>query len=412
MTAANPTLTSRIARTALHRRLASALEDGALELAEGSKRIRFGAPDADLEAHVQVNDPRFYTAVALRGSVGAAEAYMDGHWTSDAVENVIRVLARNSAMRRLDRGAARLIKPALKMVHAMRRNTRDRARRNIAAHYDLGNEFFELFLDRTMTYSCAVFERDGMTLEEAQTAKYDRLARKLGLHAADRVLEIGGGWGGFAIHAARNYGCHVTSATISREQYDLSRKRVAQAGLEDSIEIVFCDYRDLEGRFDKLVSIEMIEAVGAEHLDTFFRVCSERLAPNGLMALQAILVPDQDWEASVRNVDFIKRYIFPGGQLVSLRAIGDAIAGSTDLRITHLEDITPFYAETLLRWRDSMRENLDEMRALGLDEEFLRMWEYYLSYCAGGFAERAILADQIVFSKAGSRQAPLMGSLQ
>jgi cyclopropane-fatty-acyl-phospholipid synthase len=225
------------------------------------------------------------------------------------------------------------------------------------------------------------------------------------------VLEIGSGWGGFAIHAARHHGCHVTSATISREQHELARKRVAEAGLEERVEIVFSDYRDLEGSFDKLVSIEMIEAVGAEHLDSFFRVCSERLRPDGVMGLQAILVPDQDWKNSIRSVDFIQRYIFPGGQLVSVGAIARCLASQTDLRFHHLEDITPHYAQTLLRWRDSMRENLDEMRSLGLDDTFLRMWEYYLCYCAGGFTERAIQVAQIVLAKAGARPPAVLDSL-
>lgn len=401
---------TRLARRALDRRL-SCLEDACLVIDEAGDRRVFGPPDAELCATLEVHDPRFYAAIARRGGIGAAEAWMDGHWTSDDLTAVIRVLARNAGLDKLDRGAARLVRPGLKLVHSLRRNHRRGARRNIAAHYDLGNEFFALFLDPTLTYSCGVFERDDMTLEEAQVAKYERLCRKLQLRPGDRVLEIGSGWGGFAIHAARNHGCHVTSATISRRQHELARKRVAETGLEDRVEILLSDYRDLDGTFDKLVSIEMIEAVGARHLDTFFRVCSERLRPDGVMGLQAILVPDQDWKSSIRNVDFIKRYIFPGGQLVSLGAIGRCLASQTDLRFHHLEDITPHYARTLLRWRDSMRENLDQMRNLGLDDAFLRMWEYYLCYCAGGFSERAIQAAQVVLAKAGARPPAVLGSL-
>jgi cyclopropane-fatty-acyl-phospholipid synthase len=401
---------ARLARRALEHRL-SALRDACLVLEDGGERRTFGPPDSELCASVQVRDPRFYGAIARRGGIGAAEAWMDGFWTSDDLTAVIRVLARNAGMGKLDRGAARLVRPGLKLLHGLRRNHRRGARRNIAAHYDLGNEFFELFLDPSLTYSCAVFERDDMTLEEAQRAKYERLCRKLRLGPGDRVLEIGSGWGGFAIHAARHHGCHVTSATISREQHELARKRVAEAGLEERVDIVFRDYRDLEGSFDKLVSIEMIEAVGAKHLDSFFRVCSERLRPDGMMGLQAILVPDQDWKNSVRNVDFIKRYIFPGGQLPSLGAITRSLAERTDLYFHHVEDITPHYARTLLRWRDAMRQNLDAMRGLGLDDTFLRMWEYYLCYCAGGFSERAIHVAQIVLAKAGARPPAVLGSL-
>jgi cyclopropane-fatty-acyl-phospholipid synthase len=405
-----PGVMTRVARRALLSRL-EGIEDAILVLEDADGSHRFGPRESDLEARIDVHDPRFYAAVARRGSVGAAEAYMDGHWSSEDLPAVIRVLARNAGLSQVDRGITRLIQPGLKLLHTLRRNHRRGARRNIAAHYDLGNDFFSLFLDPSLTYSSAVFERGDMSLEEAQAAKYERLCRKLELRPGDRVLEIGGGWGGFALHAASRHGCHVTSATISREQYELSRKRVAQAGLQDRVDIVFRDYRDLEGTFDKLVSIEMIEAVGTRHLPDFFRVCSERLRPDGLMALQAILVPDQDWRSSTRNVDFVKRYIFPGGQLVSLGAMSRCIAEKTDLRIIHLEDITSHYAETLLRWRRALHERLDDVRALGLDDVFLRMWDFYFCYCSGGFTERAILGNQIVFSKARARREPVLGAL-
>jgi len=403
---------ARLARRILRAGLTH-LREGGLTLVERGASHRFGSPGHPLQARIVVRDPRFWGAVVRRGSLGAAEAWMEGWWETDDVADVVAVVARNrSFLEQLDRrGAARLLRPVLRVLHALRRNTRRGARRNIAAHYDLGNDFFALFLDPTWTYSCAVFERPEMTLEEAQTAKYERLCRKLRLRPDDRVLEIGGGWGGFALHAASRYGCRVTTATVSREQLALARRRVAEAGLEDRVDVVFSDYRDLEGRYDKLVSIEMIEAVGAAHLDAFFRVCGERLAPDGLFALQAITTADRDYARSVRNVDFVKRYIFPGGQLVSLGAMGDAVARTTRLGLVHLEDLTAHYAETLARWRRNLLAQRDRARALGLDERFLRMWEYYLGYCEGGFRERANGVVQMVFAGPEARVAPLLGAL-
>jgi cyclopropane-fatty-acyl-phospholipid synthase len=404
-------LLERAARRGLCARL-SGLARGALTLAEGGARACFGPRDAELHATVQVRDRRFWRAVALRGSVGAAEAWMNGWWTSDDLVGVIRVLARHrDVVRGMERGGARLARGALRLLHAVRRNTRAGARRNIRAHYDLGNEFFALFLDPGMTYSCGVFERPDASLEEAQTAKYDRICRKLRLGPADHVLEIGSGWGGFALHAAGRYGCRVTTTTISPRQHELARERLAAAGLGARVQVLLEDYRELRGSHDKLVSIEMIEAVGADHLDDYFRACSDRLCPDGAMALQAIVVADRDYEASLRNVDFVKRYIFPGGQLVSLGAICGSLAAVTDLRVTHLEDITPHYAETLARWRTRMRENLDAMRALGLGDVFLRMWEYYLCYCEGAFRERANGVVQMVLEKPHARRPALLGGL-
>jgi cyclopropane-fatty-acyl-phospholipid synthase len=311
----------------------------------------------------------------------------------------------------MERGPARLARGARRVLHRLRRNTRAGARRNIRAHYDLGNEFFALFLDPGLTYSCAVFEKPEAGLEDAQTAKYDRICRKLRLAPGDRVLEIGSGWGGFALHAAGRYGCHVTTTTISRRQYELARERVAAAGLAERVCVLLEDYRELRGQHDKLVSIEMIEAVGADHLNDYFRACSERLSPDGAMALQAIVVEERHYASSRRNVDFVKRYVFPGGQLVSLGAICAALAAVTDLRVTHLEDITPHYAETLARWRARMSQNLDAMRALGIGDVFLRMWDYYLCYCEGAFRERANGVVQLVLEKPQARRPALLGGL-
>jgi cyclopropane-fatty-acyl-phospholipid synthase len=401
----------RWARKLVCARLAT-LSTGSLTLVDRGEVERYGENAAAPSATVYVEDPRFYRALALRGSLGGAEAYMDGHWQSDDLTAVVRLLAKNrESLEGLDLGVARWIRPSLALFHALRRNTRAGSRRNIAAHYDLGNEYFELFLDPTLTYSSGIFEPPDISMEEASIAKYERICRKLRLGPEDHVLEIGTGWGGFALHAAARHGCRVTTTTISRRQHELASRRVAEAGLTGRIEVKLEDYRDLRGRYDKLVSIEMIEAVGHEHLEQFFRTCGERLRPDGAMLLQAITIPDQDYSAHTKSVDFIKRYIFPGGELVSVGAVNGAAARASDLRLSHLEDLTPHYAETLRRWRRRMFENLSRMRALGLSDPFLRMWEFYLCYCEGGFEERQIGVVQTLFEKSGARRAPVLGSV-
>jgi cyclopropane-fatty-acyl-phospholipid synthase len=393
----------------------SRLTSDRVELIEPDGRLTFGSVAGSESLHVRVNvrDPATYTAIATRGLLGAAEAYIDGHWQADDLTGLIRVVARNRQLfYAMDRArTARLAKTGLRFFHALRSNSRRGSRRNIAAHYDLGNDFFELFLDPTWTYSAGVFERPDTSLEEASLAKYDRACKKLALEADDHVLEIGSGWGGFALHAAKNYGCRVTSITVSQEQFALATERIARAGLQDRVEIRFQDYRDVEGTFDKLVSIEMIEAVGYRHLDEYFRVCSERLSPDGLMLIQAITTPDRGFARSLRSVDFVKRYIFPGGQLLSITAIGESVKRATDLRMTHLEDFSAHYARTLADWREAMFKNLDRVRALGLPETFIRMWEFYLCYCEGGFAERSTGVAQILFEKPEGRREPVLGAL-
>ena len=395
-----------LARRAVHARLAS-IHWGRLVLREGTRSVSFGEPESDLVATVTVLDPAFYAAVARRGALGGAEAYLDGHWTSDDLVAVVRVLARNAdALVGLDRGLARLAHPSLRLLHALRRNSRRGSRRNIAAHYDLGNEFFALFLDETMAYSSGVFAHPDATLEEGQRAKYERAVRALDLGPCDHVLEIGTGWGGLAIHAAMTTGCRVTAATISREQYTLARERVAALGLANRVDVVLRDYRDLRGRFDKLVSVEMIEAVGYTKLPSYFRACTDRLRPGGRMFLQAITLPERDLAGSLRNVDFVKRYVFPGGQLVSIGAICAAIAAAgSDLQICSLDDITAHYAETLRRWRARFQAEIDRVAALGFDAHFQRLWDFYLAYCEGGFRERTTGAVQITLERlvAGER---------
>jgi cyclopropane-fatty-acyl-phospholipid synthase len=292
--------------------------------------------------------------------------------------------------------------------HLRKANSRAGSRRNIAAHYDLSNAFFALWLDRTLTYSAGIFPHPGASLEEASLAKYDRICRKLALTTADEVLEIGSGWGGFAIHAAGQYGCRVTTTTISRAQYDLAKERIAAAGLGNRITLLLKDYRLLEGTYDKLVSIEMIEAVGYEYLDDFFRICSDRLEEDGLMCLQAITIADQVFDRYRRSHDFIRSHVFPGSCLTSLSAMTASLARATDLRLIHLEDLTPHYARTLVLWRERFFANLDQVRALGYPESFIRLWDFYLCYCEGGFAERYIGDVQMVLAKPGNRRVPIL----
>ena len=390
------------------------LEHGRLTLVDGPERRSFGpaAGEASLEATLTVHHPRFYGSCLLGGTVGAAEAYMSGFWSTDDLTALLRIFARQPELfGRMDKGLARLTAPALKIAHALNKNTRSGSRRNIVAHYDLGNEFYALFLDETLTYSCGIFEREDSTLADASVAKYERICRKLGLSASDRVLEIGTGWGGFALHAAGRYGCRVTTTTISERQYTHARRRIEAAGLSGRITLLKQDYRDLRGEFDKLVSIEMIEAVGHHCLEDFFRVCSERLAPDGAMLLQAITIRDQVFDRHKREVDFIKRYIFPGSCIPSVAAIAQATARAGDLRLFHLEDITPHYARTLHAWRENFFRNLEQVRALGFPEAFVRMWEFYLCYCEAGFAERYLGDVQIVFTKPASRMDPILPPL-
>jgi cyclopropane-fatty-acyl-phospholipid synthase len=285
------------------------------------------------------------------------------------------------------------------MLHWLNRNSPDGSRRNIAAHYDLGNDLFALFLDDTMAYSCGVFEREDATLHEAQVAKFERACRRLRLSPSDHLLEIGTGWGGLALHAASRYGCRVTTTTISREQHDWARERIRAAGLSDRVTLLLDDYRDLRGRYDKLVSIEMIEAVGHQFLDTYTAQCSRLLEPHGAMLLQAITIRDQLYAEALESVDFIQRYIFPGSFIPSVTAIADSVRRATDMKVFHLEDIGPHYATTLRRWRERFFERIDDVRRLGYSEQFVRMWDFYLCYCEGGFLERQLGDVQMLLTK-------------
>ncbi|MDQ2963638.1 MAG: cyclopropane-fatty-acyl-phospholipid synthase family protein [Pseudomonadota bacterium] len=389
---------------ALARRLVLAglatLRNGLLRVRDGDEVIEFGTGRSGPRTALTVLDPAFYAEIAFGGSVGAGESYMLGHWQSNDLTALMRLLLRNpDALDAMETGLARVSAPLRLAAHWLHRNTRAGSRRNISAHYDLGNDFFQLFLDETMMYSCALFERPDMTLAEASTAKLDAVCRKLALGPQDHVLEIGTGWGGFALHAATRYGCRVTTTTISPSQHELARKRVHAAGLEDRISILLEDYRDLKGTYAKLVSIEMIEAIGHQNFGEFFRQCAARLAPGGQMLLQSITIADHLYDRARDEVDFIKRYIFPGCCIPSVSALAQAMAGASDLRIVHLEDIGPHYATTLARWRDSFLANRERVRALGYPESFCRMWEFYLCYCEAGFAERALGDVQMVLTR-------------
>ncbi len=353
---------------------------------------------------VQVHSPRVYRAL-LRGSVGLGESYMDGLWSCTDLVGLTRIAALNvSALDRLRRVLAPVLIPAQRWTRWLQRNTPGHSRRQIAAHYDLGNELFGLFLDPTMMYSCAVFESPRATLEEASLAKLQRVCAKLDLRPEDHVLEIGTGWGGFAVYAAENYGCRVTTTTISREQHAYASERVRAAGLQERVTVLLEDYRDRSkiGRhdcYDKLVSIEMIEAVGWRDFSTYFRRCSELLRDDGAMLLQAIVIDDRAYEVEKAGRSFINTYIFPGGCQPTLEIISRSLARVTDLRQVHLEDITAHYATTLERWRERFLAASERVSELGYDERFRRLWELYLSYCEGGFRERRIRDVQLLLAK-------------
>jgi cyclopropane-fatty-acyl-phospholipid synthase len=304
-----------------------------------------------------------------------------------------------------------LVRPLQFLQRQLRRNTLKGSRRNIGAHYDLNNDLFELFLDDTMMYSCGIFQRPDTSLHEASEAKLERICQILQLKESDHLLEIGTGWGSFAIHAAKHYGCRVTTATISRQQYDYARQRVIDAGLEDRITLLFQDYRELDGNYDKLVSIEVIEAIGHDYFDTYFRKFSDLLKPDGMMMLQSITIADQRYPVAKKSVDFIQHYISPGGCLLSVAALSDSIARKIDMRIFYLEDIGQHYAITLRHWRERFFARIDKIRHLGYSERFIRMWNYYLSYCEGGFRQHSIGNVKPLLTKSGCLREPLTGRI-
>ena len=374
------------------------------EMPDGSQ-FHFGRQDARLDARIAVRSEAMFRKVVLSGDIGFGESYMDGDWGSEDVDRVISWFIMNKEHWPAISGTLRRFSPvnglsfANRLLHKLRPNNLSGSRKNIRAHYDLSNDFFQTFLDRSMTYSCAYFESAEQDLEAAQAAKYDRLCRKLRLAPADRVLEIGSGWGGFAVHAAKKYGCSVTTLTISEEQYRYARERVRAEGLEGKVEVLLRDYRKAEGQFDKIVSIEMLEAVGDRYLETYFSKCGKLLKSDGLMAIQVITSPDSRYRSFKKNVDWIQKHIFPGSLLPSVARIQGALQRTGELMLHDLEDLGPFYTKTLNHWQEAFRKNEARVRALGMNERFIRKWDYYFSYCKAAFRTRNISVIQAVYTR-------------
>ena len=404
-----PTL-SRVVQPKMARelllRLFRKITVGTLTLRDGDEVFTLGndhrpeAPHADVDVH----DDRTYWRILTGGTIASGEAYIAGEWSSRNLTEVTRLFSANmETMMAMKDKQSWIMQLGLKLAHFGRRNTEAGSKENIAAHYDLGNDFFELFLDPTMMYSSAAYPSPSATLDEAAVHKLDLICQSLELKPEDELIEIGTGWGGMAMYAAKQYGCKVTTTTISEEQYEYTLQAVKAEGLEDQITVLCQDYRKLEGSFDKLVSIEMIEAVGHEFYESYFRCVSKLLKPTGKAVIQAITIPDQRYDFARQSVDYIKRYIFPGGCLPSLRVISENLAKHTDLQITQLRDITLDYARTLEAWHHSFLGQTEKVKEMGFDDRFIRMWRFYLSYCEGGFRERIIGTFQITLAKPGYR---------
>jgi len=384
------------------------LKRGTLEIVlPGGEVERFGGVFDGVKARMEIKDDKFFRRCVLFGPIGFAESYMDGEWETPDLTRLLAWFILNSEdapALKTEGGKSRpsgldLLSIYNRLLHRRRPNSLRMARSNIREHYDLSNDFFRLWLDPTMTYSSAYYDPPDLTLEQAQIEKYDQLCQKLRLGPADEVLEIGSGWGGFSIHAASKYGCRITTLTISEQQYEEASARIKKAGLSDRIEILLADYRTMTGRFDKIVSIEMIEAVGDRYLDAYFGKCQELLKPQGLLALQMITCPDRQFRILRDGVDFIQKHIFPGSLLVCLARVTQAINNTGDLNLLAWEDMAPFYAKTLRVWDENFHAKLAEVRALGFDERFIRKWHYYLCYCEAAFGTRHISVVQAVWSR-------------
>ena len=373
---------------------------GCLDVVCPERTYTFGASLDPLHAVIAVHDEHFFLQALFAGDVGVGESYMDGEWSTPDLVAVVRLAVRN--LDQLDT-SNRLFTAFRRMAdfaqHRRRGNTQVGSRRNIAYHYDLGNDLYRLFLDRSMAYSCAYFDRSEDTLEQAQIRKFDHICRRLQLGPRDHVLEIGTGWGGFAAYAAGTYGCRVSTTTISQRQHDYARELFSRSRAGDRIQLLFEDYRNLTGQYDKIVSIEMFEAVGYEHYDDYFGACDRVLKPDGSMLLQTITILESKFQQYRKQSDWIRKYIFPGAELASVVEIQRSLARVTRMNLLHLEDIGMHYALTLKEWRRRFLEHLADVRQLGFDERFVRMWDYYLAYCEGAFRERYISDVQLVLSK-------------
>lgn len=367
---------------------------------DGNRAYQLGDSTSPVATTIHVNRTSFFSRASLGGSIGAGESYVDGDWTCSNLPNLIRIFVRNrSVLENMDNRLGNILLPVQKVMHGLRSNTVEGSRKNIRDHYDIGNDFFQLFLDETMMYSSALFQGEKRTLKEASLAKIKMICDKLELKPTDNVVEIGTGWGSLAIYAAENYGCHVTTTTISREQYEFTKKRIEEKGLQDKITLLFEDYRHLRGEFDKLVSVEMIEAVGINNLPVYFEKCSSLLKPQGLMVIQAITIREQFYESAKNSVDFIQKHIFPGGALPSVWAMMDCIKDNTDLMLVGQEDFAEDYADTLAEWMKNLAARKDEIVKLGYPEFLFRLWEFYFAYCEGGFRERAIGLSHLKLAK-------------
>ena len=381
------------------------LKDGTLVVREGNEVQTFGCGSPTIT--VVVESSRFYRRALFGGTVGVGEAYMDGCWNCDDLVGLVRLfLANRNVLEDVDSTGNTIAVLIDGLVHRLKRNTLSGSRRNVSSHYDLSNNFFSRFLDTRLMYSSAVFESEDLTLEEASTRKLERICRKLELESSDRLLEIGSGWGGFAIYAAKKYGCVITTITISQEQFEEASQRVRDASLEDRVHVLLKDYREIQGSFDKVVSIEMVEAVGSAYLDTYFAVIDRVLRPGGLFLIQAITIEDQRYEKALRGVDFIKKHIFPGSFIPSITTLLDSVTKKTSCVLVNLEDFGFDYALTLWSWRERFEREIENILEMGFDQRFIRMWRFYLSYCEGGFRERSLSDVQMLFVKQGYRNKP------
>ena len=402
-------LSGSLLRRGVLRQLAH-LKNGQLLVIEEGERHLFGSAGSPLLGEIHILDAAAWGLVASNGSIGAGEAFIHGYWRSPDLTAVVRVFVSNlEVLDALEGGLARLGRPLVRALHWLNRNTRKGSQKNIAAHYDLGNELFEQFLDPTMMYSAAQFRSADDSLEQAQLNKLERICQKLDLKASDHLLEIGTGWGSMALYAAQHYGCQVTTTTLSKEQYDFTAQRIEALGLHAQVTLLLKDYRDLTGQYDKLVSIEMIEAVGHRFLPTYFKQCAHLLKSNGLMLLQAITIREQRYEQARNGVDFIQRYIFPGGALPCVQKMLEIVSRDTDMNLLHMEDFGLHYARTLRLWHENFRRAHGRLSELGYDEYFLRLWEFYLCYCEGGFLERTIGTAQLLLAKPAAMPQPLLG---